>query len=72
LQAANAGTGGFDVNPAIVNAQRWLRWCNDPERGQGLVEYILILALVAVIVIASLTGLGNTIVSKLYTLSGAL
>jgi pilus assembly protein Flp/PilA len=42
------------------------------EQGQGLVEYILVLALVAVIAIASLTGLGSTIVAKLYTLSGAL
>jgi Flp pilus assembly pilin Flp len=41
------------------------------ENGQGLVEYILVLALVAVIAIASLTGLGSTIVTKLYTLSGS-
>ena len=40
-------------------AQRW-------EKGQGLAEYSLMLVLIAVIAIAALTGLGQTIVGKLY------
>ena len=39
--------------------QRW-------ESGQGLAEYSLMLVLIAVIAIVALTGLGQTIVGKLY------
>jgi pilus assembly protein Flp/PilA len=35
------------------------------ERGQGLAEYGLILALIAVVAVAALTGLGGAIVSEL-------
>lgn len=42
------------------------------ERGQGLVEYALILVLVAVVVIAALTLLGDTIDDLFSDLSTAL
>ena len=42
------------------------------ERGQGLVEYALILVLVAVVVIAALTLLGDTIDGLFSDLSTAL
>jgi pilus assembly protein Flp/PilA len=42
------------------------------ESGQGLAEYGLILALLAVIVIVALTDLGSAIVNELTKLAGAL
>jgi len=35
---------------------------NDGQRGQGLAEYALILALIAIVAIASLVVLGNSVV----------
>ncbi|HBW49229.1 MAG TPA: Flp family type IVb pilin [Herpetosiphon sp.] len=42
------------------------------EEGQGLVEYALILALIAIVVIAVLTLLGNNVNEKFQTVSDAL
>jgi pilus assembly protein Flp/PilA len=47
-----------------MNSFAWLRrwprrWWSDTARGQGLVEYALILALVAIVVIGSLTLVGK-------------
>ena len=42
------------------------------EAGQGLAEYGLILALIAVVAIAALTGLGTAIAAKLQQVTGAL
>jgi len=42
------------------------------EAGQGLVEYGLILALIAVVAIAALTGLGSAILAALSQVTGAL
>ena len=39
-------------------------WLSNEESGQGLVEYALILALIAVIVIAALSLLGNNVNNK--------
>ena len=41
------------------------------EKGQGLVEYALILVLVAVVVIAALTLLGPTISNIFGTINGS-
>jgi Flp pilus assembly pilin Flp len=60
------------VSATILTAKLWLSRLHERIRGQGLVEYVLILALVAVVAIVSLTGLGQTIVTKLYTLSNSL
>ncbi|TWH77028.1 Flp family type IVb pilin [Sedimentibacter saalensis] len=38
-----------------------LNWLKDEESGQGMVEYGLILALIAVVVIAVLTQLGKKV-----------
>jgi pilus assembly protein Flp/PilA len=42
------------------------------EEGQGLAEYGLILALIAVVAIAALTGLGTAIAAKLGQVTSAL
>lgn len=42
------------------------------EEGQGLAEYGLILALIAVVCIAALTLLGGNISAKLNSLAGAI
>ncbi len=46
----------------------YLRFLNRRE-GQALVEYTLILVLASIVAVAAVTGLGNTIVTKLYGLS---
>jgi pilus assembly protein Flp/PilA len=42
------------------------------EKGQGLVEYAIILALIAVVVIAVMTVLGNKVNNTLSVISNAL
>ncbi|MCA9823697.1 MAG: Flp family type IVb pilin [Dehalococcoidia bacterium] len=42
------------------------------EEGQGLAEYGLILALIAVVCIAALTLLGTSVSSTLQSINGAL
>jgi Flp pilus assembly pilin Flp len=45
---------------------------NDREEGQALVEYALILSLIAVVSIAVLTGLGKNVSGILHSISAAL
>jgi pilus assembly protein Flp/PilA len=52
--------------------ETWLRTRADSEEGQGLAEYGLILALVAVVAIVALTGLGSAIVSTLGSVTSSL
>lgn len=42
------------------------------KKGQSLVEYALILALVAIVVIAALTALGGQVTKKMETVSNTL
>lgn len=42
------------------------------EQGQGMAEYGLILALIAVVVIAAVTGIGTNLKTKFTTISTAL
>ena len=46
-------------------------WLSNEESGQGLVEYALILALIAIIVIAALTLLGNNVNNKFEKVNNA-
>jgi Flp pilus assembly pilin Flp len=41
------------------------------QEGQGLVEYTLLIALIAFVVIAALSSLGTTIITKLYGLANS-
>ncbi len=56
----------------IAGIQTWLQTRAAAEDGQGLAEYGLILALIAVVAIAALTGLGNGISSTLGSVTSAL
>jgi Flp pilus assembly pilin Flp len=58
------------LNRFVLSA--WTRAQLAKEEGQALVEYTLILALVSVVAIAALTGLGEAIVEKLEAVTGEL
>ena len=50
----------------------FMEWFSSEESGQGLVEYGLIIALIAVVLIASLTSLGTSIQTKFQDVIAAL
>jgi pilus assembly protein Flp/PilA len=50
----------------------WLRARFDDERGASLVEYALLVALIAVVCIAAVTLLGNNASSKLDTVGSSI
>jgi pilus assembly protein Flp/PilA len=56
------------LSRAVIALQRALA----EEHGQGLTEYALILALIAIIAIAALTLLGGNITSALSTVANSL
>lgn len=49
-----------------------ISWLMNEESGQGMVEYGLILALVAIAVIGALTGLGKSLGDKFTAIQGKL
>jgi pilus assembly protein Flp/PilA len=49
----------------IVGLQTWFATARDREEGQALVEYALILALIAVVSIGILTTLGTNVAARL-------
>jgi pilus assembly protein Flp/PilA len=55
-----------------VNLQTLLARVFDDEEGQGLTEYALILALIAIVAIAALTLLGGKITSALSTVANSI
>ncbi len=52
--------------------KKLLNWFSKEESGQGMVEYALIIALIAIVVIALLTGLGKGINSVFVKTNTAL
>lgn len=48
----------------MLNWKEWLSLLWQDEEGQGMVEYGLILALIAVVVIAALTLIGQNLQAK--------
>jgi len=51
--------------------QNWVIALKSREEGQGLAEYGMILALIAVVAIAAVTTLGGDITSTFTSMSGA-
>jgi pilus assembly protein Flp/PilA len=56
----------------VLAAQEWIKRHLRREEGQGLVEYALILALIAILVIVALKFLQPTISTTLNNVSGNL
>jgi pilus assembly protein Flp/PilA len=56
----------------ITGVQRFLDRLTHDEDGQGLTEYALILALIAIIAIAALTLLGGQVTDVLSTVANSL
>jgi len=57
------------LNQALETLRR--RWFND-QAGQGLAEYALILALIAIVAIASLLFMGSQVSDKLSIIGSSL
>ena len=60
------------MTSTLVRAMAWVNARRQEEKGQGLTEYGLILALIAILCVAALTGLKDAIVGVLDEVSGAL
>ena len=52
--------------------QSQVKWVRQAERGQGLVEYALIIALIAILVITALLALKGQIIAVFTNISNAL
>lgn len=64
-------TSGLRYSLTAMSKLRNVRLALD-QRGQGMVEYALILVLVAIVVIAGLTALGAAINGKFSQITSAL
>jgi len=55
-----------------VGMQTWVASMRDREEGQALVEYALIMALIAVVSITALTALGTNVSARLDQIATAI
>ena len=55
-----------------IGLQTWVASMRDREEGQALVEYALILALIAVVIIVALTDLGTAVSNQLTAIGTAI
>jgi len=56
----------------FVNMKLFIARLTDEDEGQGLTEYALILALIAIVAIAALTLLGGKVTSALSTVGNSI
>jgi pilus assembly protein Flp/PilA len=56
----------------FVNMKLFIARLTDEDEGQGLTEYALILALIAIVAIAALTLLGGKVNSALSTVASSI
>lgn len=52
--------------------KKMMNWLVSEESGQGMVEYALILALIAIVVIAAVGLVGNKVEAKFNSIANAL
>jgi pilus assembly protein Flp/PilA len=64
--------GELQMLKLFINLQLMFARAMDEEEGQGLTEYALILALIAVVAIAALTLLGGKVTSVLNSAASSL
>jgi pilus assembly protein Flp/PilA len=64
--------GEYRMLKLFINLQLMFARAMDEEEGQGLTEYALILALIAVVAIAALTLLGGKVTSVLNSAASSL
>ena len=60
------------IHEAVLRMVTWAQSRKQDEEGQGMVEYGLILALVAIVAMAGLTTLGPAVDAVLTQVGGAL
>lgn len=56
----------------IIGLQTWIATTRDREEGQALVEYALILALIAVVSLVALEALGTGVSTQLQAIADAI
>jgi pilus assembly protein Flp/PilA len=56
----------------MVNVSRWIRALKRTRKGQGLVEYGLILGLIAVVAIGALSSTGGSVAGLLNTIAASI
>ena len=56
----------------VISGQTWVTRLRERQEGQALVEYALILALIAVVSIAALTTLGGNVATQLGNIASAI
>ena len=56
----------------IIGLQTWIATARDREEGQALVEYALILALIAVVSLVALEALGTGVSTQLQAIADAI
>jgi pilus assembly protein Flp/PilA len=56
----------------FVGLQTWIATARDREEGQALVEYALILALIAVVSLVALEALGTGVSTQLQAIADAI
>jgi pilus assembly protein Flp/PilA len=64
--------GGPRANQILIKKGVYTMLFAPKEKGQGLVEYAIILALIAIVVIAVMTTLGNKVNNTMNTISNTL
>ncbi len=56
----------------LKNSINYVKCLVTDEKGQGMVEYGLILALIAVVVIVAVTGIGTSLLAKFNEIAAGL